>query len=59
MPVREGPAQRPPPPKEPKDYPAEKARAGETILRTPTRRAIFVFGLAAAVVLALLIPFLA
>jgi hypothetical protein len=57
--VREGPAQPPPPPKEPEHYPADNLRAGETILRTPTRRAIVVLGLAAAVVLALLIPYIA
>jgi hypothetical protein len=38
-------------------YPAEKARGGEIILRTPLRRAIFVAGLAGAVVLALLTAF--
>jgi hypothetical protein len=43
---------RPPPP-----YPAEKARGGEIILRTPLRRAIFVGGLAGAVVLGLLLAF--
>ena len=36
-------------------YPAEKARGGEIILRTPLRRAIFIGGLAGAVVLALLL----
>jgi hypothetical protein len=46
--VRDGPA-RPPP------YPAEKARGGEIILRTPLRRAIFIGGLIAAVVIALLL----
>jgi len=57
--VREGPAQRPPPPKDPDDYPADNVRVGETILRTPTQRAIFVLGLAAVVVLALLVPYMA
>jgi hypothetical protein len=38
-------------------YPAEKARGGEIILRTPLRRAIFIAGLAGAVVLALLLAF--
>ena len=47
----EGPAQPPP-------YPAEKARGGEIILRTPLRRAIFIGGLAGAVVLGLLLAFL-
>jgi hypothetical protein len=46
--VREGPAQ-------PAPYPAEKARGGEIILRTPLRRAIFVGGLVAAVIIALLL----
>jgi hypothetical protein len=44
--VREGPAQ-------PAPYPAEKARGGKIILRTPLRRAIFIGGLVAAVVVAL------
>src|SRR5437660_6997896 len=35
----------------PPPYPAEKARGGEIILRTPLRRAIFIGGLAGAVVL--------
>jgi hypothetical protein len=38
----------------PPPYPAEKARGGEIILRTPLRRAIFIGGLAGAVLLALL-----
>ena len=38
-------------------YPAEKARGGEIILRTPLRRAIFIAGLAGAAVLALLLAF--
>ena len=38
-------------------YPAEKARGGEIILRTPLRRAIFIAGLVGAVVLALLLAF--
>ncbi len=42
--VREGPAQ-------PAPYPAEKARGGEIILKTPLRRAIFVAGLLGAVAL--------
>ncbi|RXH04562.1 hypothetical protein EAV90_09205 [Bradyrhizobium vignae] len=49
---REGPAEPPPPPKDP--YPAEKARGGEIILRTPARRAIFLAGLIGAVILAIL-----
>jgi hypothetical protein len=54
--VREGPAQKPPPPKEP--YPAEKARGGEIILRIPARRAIFLAGIIGAVVLAAIVLFL-
>ena len=46
--VREGPPQPPP-------YPAEKARGGEIILRTPLRSAIFIGGLIAVVVVALLL----
>jgi hypothetical protein len=41
----------------PTPYPAEKARGGEIILRSPLRRAIFIAGLAGAVVLALLLAF--
>jgi hypothetical protein len=44
--VREGPPQ-------PAPYPADKARGGEIILRTPLRRAIFVGGLIAVLVIAL------
>jgi hypothetical protein len=55
--VREGPAETPPPPKEP--YPAEKARGGEIILRTPARRAIFLAGIISAVVLAAIVLVLA
>jgi hypothetical protein len=51
--VREAPAQPPPPPKG--TYPADKARGGEIILRTPARRAIFLAGLIGALVLAALI----
>jgi hypothetical protein len=46
--VREGPAQPPP-------YPAEKARGGEVVLKTPARRAIFLAGLIGAVVLVLIL----
>jgi len=46
--VREGPAQPPP-------YPAEKARGGEIILRTPIRRAIFIGGLIAVAIVAVLL----
>jgi hypothetical protein len=46
--VREGPAQRPP-------YPADKARGGEIILRTPMRRMIFMGGLIAALTLGLVL----
>lgn len=37
-----------------KPYPAEKARGGEIILRTPARRAIFIAGLAGAVLLVII-----
>ena len=53
--ARENPAQRgsssPPP------YPAEKARGGEIILKTPLRRWVFISGLIGAVVLALALGF--
>ncbi len=52
--VREGPAEPPPPPKE---YPAEKARGGEIVLKTKLQRAVFIAGLAGAVLLAVLIAF--
>jgi len=48
------PSDRAPPP-----YPAEKARGGEIILRTPLRRAIFIGGLAGAALLALVLALLA
>jgi hypothetical protein len=55
--LREGPAQPAPPPNEPQSYPAEKARGGEIILKTPARRAIFIAGLAGAVLLVLILTF--
>ncbi len=55
--VKEGPAQTAPPPKAP--YPAEKARGGEIVLNTPVRRAIFVAGLAGAVLVVFLFGLLA
>ena len=51
--VREGPAQPAPPPKNP--YPAEKARGGGIILKTPTKRWVFIAGLVGAMVLALIL----
>jgi hypothetical protein len=48
--VREGPAQ-------PAPYPAEKARGGEIILRTPLRRMIFIGGLIGVAVIALVLAF--
>jgi hypothetical protein len=36
-------------------YPAVKARGGEIVLNTPTRRALFFAGLAGAVMLAVLV----
>ncbi len=44
-------------PTPPAPYPAEKARGGEIILRTPLRRAVFIGGLVGAVVLGLLLAF--
>ncbi len=37
----------------PKPYPAEKARGGEIVLRTPLQRWVFIAGLAAAVLFVL------
>ena len=50
MPVRNGPPQ-PAPPRE--EDPADRIRGGEIILRTRLQRAIFIAGLAGAVLLAL------
>ena len=50
--VREGPPEPPPPPHNP--YPAEKARGGRIVLRTPMRRSIFIAGLIGAFLLGLL-----
>jgi hypothetical protein len=38
-------------------YPADKARGGEIVLKTPLRRWIFVAGLAGAVLLVLILSF--
>jgi hypothetical protein len=54
--VREDPARRSPLPKQ-EPYPAEKARGGSIVLDTPTKRWIFIFGLAGAVLLVLLLGF--
>jgi hypothetical protein len=48
--VREGPPQ-------PAPYPAEKARGGVIILKTPARRMIFAAGLIGALVLVLVLVF--
>jgi len=40
-------------------YPAEKARGGEIILRTPARRIVFIAGLASVFVLVLLLQLFA
>lgn len=45
-------------PSRPQPYPAEKARGGEIILRTPVRRMIFAGGLVAAIALLLVLAFL-
>jgi hypothetical protein len=42
-------------PTRPTPYPAEKARGGEIILRRPWQRAVFILGLAAPLVLLLLL----
>jgi hypothetical protein len=64
--VREAPNQPAPPPsslyaprRREDPYPAVKARGGEIILTTPTRRALFFAGLAGAVLLALLVTLFA
>lgn len=66
MPVRQGPPQPAPPPRDseptgrmppfdrPMPYPAGKARGGEIILRTPARRFVFIAGLIGMLVVALL-----
>ena len=41
-----------------KPYPAEKARGGEIILRTPLQRWVFIAGLAGAVILVLALALL-
>lgn len=43
-----------PRPDQPREYPAERARQGEIILNTPTRRALFFGGLIAFVLIALI-----
>ncbi|MGH6725464.1 MAG: hypothetical protein ACREB8_02815 [Pseudolabrys sp.] len=45
---KDGPAQ-------PPAYPAQKARGGEIVLRTPRQRAIFIGALAGALVLAIIL----
>lgn len=61
MHVREAPPQPAPPPakedapRRMDPYPAERARGGKIILNTPTRRAIFLAGLAGAIIFALLV----
>jgi hypothetical protein len=46
------------PPSRSQPYPAEKARGGEIILRTPVRRMIFTGGLVGAVALLIALAFL-
>jgi hypothetical protein len=55
MAVREAPTQVVPSPESSSSYPAEKARGGEIILRSRTRRIIFITGLAGAVILGFLL----
>jgi hypothetical protein len=45
-------------PSSPQSYPAEKARQGEIILRTPAQRIIFIAGLAGMVLVGLLAMFM-
>jgi hypothetical protein len=42
----------------PKTYPADKARQGDIILRTPLQRSIFIGGMLAALALVLLAEYL-
>ncbi|HLH47998.1 MAG TPA: peptide ABC transporter permease [Roseiarcus sp.] len=42
----------------PKTYPADKARQGDIILRTPARRWIFIGGMLAALILVLIAQYL-
>jgi hypothetical protein len=42
----------------PKTYPADQARQGEIILRTPARRAIFIGGMLAVLALVLIAQYL-
>jgi hypothetical protein len=42
----------------PRPYPADKARGGDIILRTPLQRLVFIAGLAGAVILALVLTFI-
>lgn len=55
--VREGPVQPAPPSNEP--YPAEKARGGTIVLNTSGRRLIFFAGFVGAVLLVIILGFLA
>lgn len=52
--AREAPSQSAPR----KVYPAEKARGGEIILKTPLQRWVFIAGLAGAVLLVLALAFI-
>jgi hypothetical protein len=45
-------------PHETNGYPAEKARQGRIVLNTPTRRAVFIAGLAGLVFLAIVLAVL-
>ena len=51
--IHQAPAQHADIPQQP--YPAEKARGGEIILRTPLQRYVFIAGLVGAVVLVLVL----
>jgi hypothetical protein len=54
--VRESPAQQGSP--NPPPYPADKARGGEIILKTPLRRWVFISGLIGVAILVLVLGFI-
>jgi len=58
-PQPQDPAPRLHPVDSPPPYPAEKARGGEIILRTPAQRAIFIAGLVGLVVLVVALQLIA
>lgn len=59
MAVRDAPPEPPPPAADqPNPYPAEKARGGRIILRARWQRIVFIGGLIAAVVIAVIVRWL-